>query len=113
VVSNPIQVTANMNYTLKAVMRYNVGSGGSAQMSVIEIDSNGKTVNEIHQVYSNGGWQWHENINSFKTTSSTSAIAIRFGIGGENGSYLDLDRISFFMTNESKTVSIFGKNRSS
>lgn len=93
VVSNLIPVSGNTTYQAEAFMRYTLGTG-HAEFSILQIDSKKDTVVEDHQNFNNGGWTWHNNQNVFITEPSTRYVAIRFGVGGEAGAYLDLDKVN-------------------
>lgn len=93
VVSNIIPVSGNTAYQAEAFMRYTLGTG-HAEFSIIQIDSKNDIVTEDHQSFNNGGWTWHNNLNVFITEPNTKYVTIRFGVGGEAGAYLDLDKVS-------------------
>ena len=98
VLSDNIPVIASAQYQVNAGMRYTLSSGGTAYMSVIEYDKNNQIKKENHTSFDKGGWVWNDNYISFTTDANTSYIRIRFGVGGEQGAMLDIDRVRFIST---------------
>ncbi|MGG4192500.1 MULTISPECIES: hypothetical protein [unclassified Paenibacillus] len=92
VLSDQIPVTGGSAYTIKAFLRYTLPVG-RAEMSIIQGDAQGNNNGEIHYTYNNGGWKWNEKNNSFVLNPDTKFIRIRFGVGGEVGAYLDVDKV--------------------
>ncbi|MVP02576.1 hypothetical protein [Paenibacillus lutrae] len=91
-VSSPIPVPQGFSYLLNAQMRYTLASGGKCTFSILEQDASGAIINEIHHDYKDGGWQWNDKHILYQPLPATHSIVIRFGIGGESESYLDIDQ---------------------
>lgn len=93
VLSDPIPVVGNVNYSLNAALRYTLNQGGHAEMSIIQLDKAGNNIFETHSTAKNGEWQWHDQYVDFETLPQTDSIRIRFAVGGETGAYLDVDQV--------------------
>ncbi len=63
------------------------------EMSVIELDSTNKVINETHLVLSQGNGGWMEKEIMLTTRGNTNAISIRFGVGNEDGATVDIDNV--------------------
>ncbi len=92
VMSDPISVQGSKIYTAKAYMRYTLPTG-RAEFSLIQLDAQRNNIGEHHATYSNGGWQWQDQTQTFSTQSNAVYIIFRFGVGGEEAAYLDMDNI--------------------
>ncbi|WP_171718093.1 hypothetical protein, partial [Paenibacillus phytohabitans] len=91
--SDPIPVSSGYSYDMSAFMRYTLPAG-RAEITIIEVDSNDRTVTEYGRSVNNGGWKWHYHSVLVTPNYQTRYIRIRFAIGGEERAYLDIDQVS-------------------
>lgn len=94
--SNEIPVHGGFFYLIGAKMRYTLHDGGVAQISLIELDINHNIVNEIHTNHQYGYWKWYDQTINYIPHPNAAFFYIRFGVGGEEGSYLDIDDVSIY-----------------
>ncbi|WP_159888750.1 hypothetical protein [Paenibacillus puerhi] len=99
VISEKIPVIGGQLYTLEAMLRYTLNGGGHAEMSLLEVDASHQTVNENHVTYDQGNWKWHDQMELYSLKPETAFVVIRFGVGGEEGAYLDIDNVSVSIVN--------------
>jgi hypothetical protein len=90
--SEAIPVKKEVPYKISAKMRYTLPVG-DAQMSIIELGADKNNVYETHRVFSNGGWKWNDNSIWILPKPGTVSLIIRFGVGGEEAAYLDIDDV--------------------
>ncbi len=102
--SSLIQATPNTPYAISAAMRYALSSG-HAQIAVLEYDENDLLTQWTHKDFTGGNWTWLTKRHDFRTHEDTVKLNVRFGIGGQEDTHLDVDlvqtRIAHFLQNRS------------
>lgn len=91
--SNTVAIEKDHSYKINASMRYTLPVG-RASITIIETDRYKNIVYESNRSFSNGGWQWHDNTIYLAPKDNTEYIQIRFEVGGEEKSYLDIDKVN-------------------
>lgn len=97
VLSDLISVSGSSSYRIQAYMRYLL-SVGTAEMTIIQLDENNNTLDQSSQTYKYGNGRWNKNLISFITKENTTHIVLRFGVGGQEGATLDIDKVRFTST---------------
>ncbi|WP_157277364.1 RHS repeat domain-containing protein [Paenibacillus taiwanensis] len=96
--SESIPVISGATYELSAYMRYAM-LHGRVEMSVIQKNKQGQGIGEVHHVYQHQSWQWREAREYVVIRPQAVSVELRFGVGGQEGSFLDLDNVKFNFMN--------------
>jgi hypothetical protein len=99
-----VQCTPNTPLTVRAWMRYCLSSG-CARLAVLEYDEDDNLTKWQENSFTGGNWTWKQNEISFITHEDTAYCYIRFGIGGEEEQYLDVDLEEDIITHQVPNMS--------
>lgn len=87
-----LQTLPNVPYTISAQMRYALATG-HVYLAVLEYDRNGNLTQWEENSWTGGNWSWQKNSLTFTTHPNTQYCYVRFGIGGQQNEYLDVDKV--------------------
>ncbi|WP_028594352.1 RHS repeat domain-containing protein [Paenibacillus assamensis] len=104
-VSESIPVISGAAYKLNAHLRY-AATNGKVQMSVIQRNGKKEIVDEVHYVYQNDQWRWREKLEHFVIHPKATTVDIRFGVGGQERAYLDVDNVTLSFLNATGKVKV-------